>query len=234
MRDPAIAVMARAAGARDAIKTRLAGALPAPDDRRALSQAFLSDIVASCRRIERIVLRVAFTPGDLPDLASIGVAPHEVRRQRGTDLGDRERSLFHDLVAEGHGLVLILGSDVPTLPASALQSALTMLEGADPPVVLGPADDGGYYLIGLAAGGGVPELFSAIRWSTPFALEDTIRAAARAGRRVSLLERWHDVDDERGLERLIEELENPEIAARAPATAAALQALGLNARPRRT
>jgi rSAM/selenodomain-associated transferase 1 len=234
MRDPAIAIMARAAGARDEIKTRLAGALPASGDRRALSQAFLRDIVSICRRIERTVLRVAFTPGDLPDLASIGVAHDEVRRQRGTDLGDRERELFEDLFADGHGRVLVIGSDVPTLPASTLERALAILESTDPPVVLGPADDGGYYLIGLAAGGDVPDLFSGIRWSTPFALADTLEAAARAGRRVSLVDRWHDVDEPSGLEGLIEELENPEIRARAPATAAALQTLGLRTRPRRT
>ena len=92
--------------------------------------------------------------------------------------------------------------------------------------MLGPAEDGGYYLVGLSrddATASIPDLFSNIRWSTPWTLSDTIAAAEQAQTTVELVQPWYDVDDEVGLQRLRDQLSSPTWGAVAPATAAVLK-----------
>jgi glycosyltransferase A (GT-A) superfamily protein (DUF2064 family) len=86
--------------------------------------------------------------------------------------------------------VVVVGTDIPGLDAGTIRKAAQALEDAD--VVIGPATDGGYYLIGLNESR--PELFEGIPWSTSEVLADTTRAAERAHLRVSLLEPKTDVD----------------------------------------
>jgi glycosyltransferase A (GT-A) superfamily protein (DUF2064 family) len=122
----------------------------------------------------------------------------------------------------------MVGSDLPTLPAQRVVDALDRLRASGDRVVLGPANDGGYYLIGLAARTGdaaVPDLFTGIRWSTEWARADTVRAADRCGLTVDLLGDWYDVDDAASLTRLREELATQEGARRAPATKRVLEEL---------
>ena len=98
---------------------------------------------------------------------------------------------------------MIIGSDAPTLPRAHLHQALDELMTND--VVIGPSDDGGYYLVGARLP--VPELFSDVRWSTPEVLSTTL--ARLGGRSYALLPPWHDVDSE-------EDLGAPERGARRP------------------
>ena len=154
----------------------------------------------------------------------------ELLPQRGADLGERERGcVFRDLFAAGYGRVVMIGSDLPTLPRTHVARALELVSPRT--VVLGRARDGGYYLIALAAEepGTVPDLFRGIRWSTPAAFDDTVAAAHRAGLTVSLVPPWYDVDDERGSPPCGASWPRGAGApprARAPATAAALSAIG--------
>jgi glycosyltransferase A (GT-A) superfamily protein (DUF2064 family) len=97
-----------------------------------------------------------------------------------------------------------MDSDSPTLPAAYLSAAFTHLrEGAD--VVLGPCDDGGYYLIGLRQ----PQsrLLREVPMSTPTVLRDTLAIAEELGLRVALLPTWYDVDTVAELRRLRQELD---------------------------
>lgn len=213
----AIAVMARSPFVNPgSIKTRLTPVVRNQTDRQSLYLAFLQDTIATVREVSEVALRVAFTPaGSRETFARIGIAPHELLEQRDSGLGDRERHVFEDLFADGFERVVLIGSDLPTLPISHLREALGMLDTASDVVVLGPADDGGYYLMGLRAAGGAPapDLFNGIRWSTEFALTDTARAAAAAGLEVRFVPRWYDVDDEEGLRRLRRDLATrPELA----------------------
>ena len=227
-RDTVIVVMARspAVGAAD-IKTRLASSVPADADRLALYAAFLTDTVLSCRTVAGAVLRVAYTPeGGRDGFTVLGISDDELMPQRGANLGERERSLFEDLFAAGFRKVVILGSDLPTLPMTHIRDAMARLGEPHSSVVLGPSEDGGYYLIALSAaapGGSVPDLFTNIRWSTGSALDDTARAGHSAGLQVELVSGWYDVDDEQGMARLRADLQDPRQAARAPQTAAVLQ-----------
>jgi rSAM/selenodomain-associated transferase 1 len=205
------------------VKTRLAAVIPDENMRRRLYAAFLRDVLATCRELTDAAVRIAHTPdGGIEGFGGLCLAAGDLMPQRGDDLGARERHLFEDLFAEGFDRVLVMGSDLPTLPAAHLERARMLLDSNDS-VVLGPAEDGGYYLMGLAAGGRarpVPDLFTEIRWSSPFALEDTLRAAERARLRVQLAPTWYDVDDEAGFERLRADLARD--ASVAPATQSAL------------
>ena len=205
----AVVVMARSPVSGEPPKTRLASVIDDETKRRRLYSAFLQDTVTACRTLEGSTLRVAFAPdGGAVGFSEVGIDDDELLTQRGDDLGQREESVFADLFAAGFTKVVMIGSDLPTLPLEHIRQAI---DTVDPhTVVLGPADDGGYYLIGLANAGvngaTVPDLFSNIRWSTAETLDDTWAAAVRAELRVELLPAWYDVDDAEGLQRLREEL----------------------------
>ncbi len=227
-RGAAVVVMARSPPGARAPKTRLAGGLPNEQDRRRLYTAFLTDVVSACRTVEGAALRVAYTPDGGPHgFAPAGVADEELMPQRGAGLGDRERYVFEDLFRDGFSPVVLIGSDLPALPAERIGEAVARLGAGRDTVVLGPAADGGYYLIGLArrrAGSPVPDLFTGIRWSSAWTRADTVAAAERCGLEVALLDPWRDVDDAADLARLRTALAGGG-AGRAPATAALLQEL---------
>lgn len=223
--------MARSPNGARAPKSRLARVLPSAQDRRRLYAAFLADIVAMSHSIEGATVRVAYTPdGGTDGFTHVGVTAQELLPQRDGSLGDRERGVFEDLFHQGFSRVVMIGSDLPTLPPARIVEALAQLNADHRRVVLGPATDGGYYLLGLAAARpapSVPDLFSDVRWSTESTLADTLAAAKRCGHEVTLLDAWHDVDDEVDLAHLRQELAQAEgkTDRRAPFTSAVLSSL---------
>lgn len=110
--------------------------------------------------------------------------------QVGDGLGARMEQAFATLFGKGYQRVFIVGTDVPSLPLDHYKQALALLEAHD--VVLGPAPDGGYYLIGLKQPR--PELFTDIAWSTDRVLAATQEKAASLGLKTALLPSWRDVD----------------------------------------
>ena len=228
--DVALVVMARSPVGGESPKTRLAGIVSHEEDRRRLYAAFLSDTIAACRGVGGTMFRLAYTPdGGVAGFRKLGITDDELLMQRGTDLGTRERGIFGDLFEAGFGKVVVIGSDLPTLPTDHIRQAIAQIDVGT--VVLGPSEDGGYYLIGLAASGpgsAVPDLFSEIRWSTSSAFNDTRAAAERAGVRVQLMPGWYDVDDAEGLSRLRRELAAPHGRTRAPETARVIEELFRN------
>jgi hypothetical protein len=116
----------------------------------------------------------------------------------GVDIGDCLAQVLGQLLARGHTQALALNSDGPTLPASHLCRAIAYLDEAD--VVLGPGEDGGYYLIGLKEPH--PALFRDIDWSTERVTAQTLARAEALGLNVALLPAWYDVDTASDLERL--------------------------------
>ena len=120
--------------------------------------------------------------------------------QEGDDLGARMHGVFEKLFAGGYGRVIIVGTDVPSLPLSAYQEAIELLSRHD--LVLGPAVDGGYYLIGLKKSAAA--LFDDIPWSTDRVLALTMERAAGLGLIVGQLPEWRDVDTIEDLKTLIE------------------------------
>ncbi len=120
--------------------------------------------------------------------------------QIGDDVGERMAHVFETLFARGYKSVVMVGTDVPTLPLGQYKHAYTLLESHD--LVLGPALDGGYYLIGLNRSW--PDLFTGIPWSTEHVLTLTQEKARRLGLKVALTEPWRDVDTIGDLTALIE------------------------------
>jgi rSAM/selenodomain-associated transferase 1 len=115
-------------------------------------------------------------------------------RQGDGDLGLRMQRLFGRLPP---GPVLIVGSDIPSIRPAHIAEAFRLLGGAD--AVLGPAPDGGYWLVGLKRSPRVPAPFARVRWSGPHALADTLANLKR--RRVALAARLSDVDTAEDLRR---------------------------------
>jgi len=134
----------------------------------------------------------------------------ELVAQRGEDLGARLSHAFEDLLADGAPEAIVIGSDIPTLPLSVLAAALDRLAAVD--LVLGPSEDGGYYLIGLRAPR--PALFADMAWSTAGVFEETRRRASALGLDVGILPPCFDVDTATDLGRLEAALAAPGPGAR--------------------
>jgi rSAM/selenodomain-associated transferase 1 len=206
------------------VKTRL---LPYLDDYDSaeLYGCFLKDMVLALEAAYPGLCRVAYTPaGDGELLRKLLPPGCPTLPQRGSDLGEKLYNLFQYLLASGEmDSVLAVNSDSPTLPASLVAEAFSRLEEPGVDGVLGPAEDGGYYLIGLARPH--KHLFSDIPWSTPHVLDATLERADEAGLNLALLDSWYDVDDGPSLLRLWEELRGSKTGWPAPATRACLQRL---------
>jgi rSAM/selenodomain-associated transferase 1 len=203
------------------VKTRLIGDLTAAQA-AALHAAFLADLLDRLRAGDfELRLAWALEPGEeipagpLPGVRGL--------RQEGEGLGER---LYRALAAAAGeaGVVMALGSDHPTLPLALVHRAFERVEdGAD--VVLGPAEDGGYYLIALRAGAVAPRLFEEIAWSTDRVLAATLERCRELGLAVELLPEAADVDTPEDLRRLAGSLEHGDSGC--PRTRALLATLGL-------
>ncbi len=127
--------------------------------------------------------------------------------QRGEAFGERLFHAVEDFLRLGFAACCLIDSDSPTLPRACLTRATQELARPGDRVVLGAADDGGYYLIGLKAAH--RRLFDDIEWSTGHVLAQTIERAAEIDLDVALLPAWYDVDDAPTLARLCDELLAP-------------------------
>jgi hypothetical protein len=170
---------------------------------------------------------VVYTPVGA-EAAFDGILPKgfKLLAQRGESLGDRLCNATDDLLNDGYGAVCLINSDSPTLPRALLERAVALLAKEGDRVVLGGADDGGYYLIGLKQAH--RNLFDRIAWSTAEVLAHTIERANEIGLPVELLPRWYDVDDAATLNRLCDKLFATELrdgAYPAPHTKAFLKAI---------
>ena len=200
---PAVAVMAKVPGL-ETVKSRLHGTIT-PERAALLSRCFLLDALDALCTVAGIAPLVAYSPA-WGHARMRALVPEDCRlvAQEAGDLGARMRSLLEALLAEGHRGAIAIGTDSPTLPMAHVQEAADVLRAHAAEVVLGPAEDGGYYLIGIAAP--APALFTDIAWSTERVLGQTWERAAASGLRVHLLRPWYDVDTANDLERLRAEL----------------------------
>ncbi|MDE2489766.1 MAG: TIGR04282 family arsenosugar biosynthesis glycosyltransferase [Elusimicrobia bacterium] len=200
------------------VKTRLTPPL-SPGQAAELYAAFAADSVAAARACGAAAVSVAYAPEPpFPDLNWLDEAPNW-RPQGPGDLGARLTAAFDAAFRGGARKVAIIGSDCPDLPSETLAEAFRRLDG--PPAVLGPAVDGGYYLVGLREPR--PDLFADMAWSDSGVLERTL-ARLRASRTpFALLERRADVDTFEDLKALASRLSEP--SGRAPRAREALRRL---------
>jgi rSAM/selenodomain-associated transferase 1 len=120
---------------------------------------------------------------------------YQKRKQDGNGLGERMTNAFQSLFDNGYKEVLIIGSDCYELAQNHLEEAFEFLHAVD--IVLGPASDGGYYLLGLKEP--APELFTDIAWSSSGVFSETINRLKELNRRYHLLQVRNDVDEEKDL-----------------------------------
>jgi rSAM/selenodomain-associated transferase 1 len=225
------------------VKTRLVPPLT-PQEAAALNACFLRDVTENIRAATaRAPIQgfVAYAPEGAETLFE-GMLAHGT----GLQLADGSlampqavqgfgRALFHAaaaLLAQGYGAVCLLNSDSPDLPTGFLVQAAQALARPGDRVVLGPADDGGYYLIGLKSPHAV--LFQEITWSTDQVSVQTTAQAAKLGLETVTLPSWYDVDDAASLRRLVAALTLPHdvdpLPFAAPATREWLRQSGMAAR----
>lgn len=192
------------------VKTRLTPFLP-PEEAADLYLAFIRDTLHTIGCVPGVRMSAAFTPDDaraslqaLADNQEIDWFP-----QMGDTLGARLWYAFQRAFQQGASRVVTIGSDSPALPSSIITQAFETLTQSD--VVLGPATDGGYYLIGLAhrgtETGRYQTLFEDIAWSTETVYTQTVDAIRQAHLTYSQLPVWFDIDQPEDLLRLIEQIQ---------------------------
>lgn len=181
------------------VKTRLCPPL-APTEAAALQRCFFLDTVHLMRTLRGPTLAAAYAPSKGRPFFEDACRGFVLVPQRGAGLGARLASAFGQLFVRGFGAVVAIGADTPTLPASFLRSAIELIADPRCDLVLGPSEDGGYYLIGLRALH--RPLFERIPWSTDGVLAATLRRAESAGLTAARLPPWHDVDTPDDLRRL--------------------------------
>jgi rSAM/selenodomain-associated transferase 1 len=202
----AIGIMCKAPAA-GASKTRLSPPLSS-DEAATLSRCFIADLASIVAGLPpELGVRgfAVFTPPEAePALAGVLPAGFGTLPQRGESLAERCTHAVADLLAESCDAACLLNADSPTLPTAVLEAAVEALRRPGDRVVLGPAIDGGYYLIGTKRA--APELFRDIAWSTSGVLAQTEARARELGLDVERLPAWYDVDDGLGLIWLLQEL----------------------------
>ncbi len=195
------------------VKTHLVPPLTSHKAAR-LYGAFLTDTLDSAILVNNTRVK-QFHPGIEDSSPLLEIVPPGVAciNESGADLGHSMHLAFLKLFGEGAAHAVVIGSDLPSLPASLLERAFVALEsGSD--VVIGPSADGGYYLIGLRSP--QPTLFEDMVWSTDQVLNQTLDLVRAAGLEVEILNEWYDVDNLADLEKLIFDLEtDPELRAEA-------------------
>lgn len=202
--EPAVglAIMAKAPRV-GAVKTRLCPPLRPPEAAE-LARCFLLDAVERVGGVAGVRPILAYAPVEARAELE-GLAPgFALIAQRGEDLGARQGGVVAEAFGLGHEAVLLIGTDAPTLPRECLDEAVDLVTAPGVDLVLGPTEDGGYYLIGLRAP--CPALFEGMPWSSSAVLARTLDRARRLGLRVACLPRWYDVDTGADLDRLGAEL----------------------------
>ena len=189
-------------------KTRLAGAI-GPEQAAALSACFMRDVADTIEDLPGALGCAGYglyAPADgEAEIRALLPESFGLILQEGSDLGVALREGARRLIGErGCRSAVLINSDSPTLPARLLADAVEALDQEGDRVVLGPASDGGYTLIGVKADH--PELFIDIPWSTPEVLDMTLRTARAVGLPAITLPMWYDVDDVETLDMLVREL----------------------------
>jgi rSAM/selenodomain-associated transferase 1 len=198
------------------VKTRLTANL-SPAQATELYTCLLNDTITLANTLNQVETAILCPEPDADDLSRAVEASVSIVAQKGKGLAAGLASAFAHFTKSGSQRVIAFNSDSPHLPPSALERAFAVLESFD--LVVGPTQDGGYYLVGAKASH--PALFEDDRMSTASALETLMARARNRQLSIGLVDPFYDVDEASDLTRLAEELRlAPE---KAPRTAAWLK-----------
>ena len=176
---------------RDEVKTRLAATV-GQNVARDLYRCFMLDMLSAFGGAG-FPLTICYSPKDaLDDLTGIVGEGYGFQRQYGEGLGEKMKNGMTDSFAQGFDPVIVIGSDIPDLPVAFIRESFAALQTYDS--VIGPALDGGYYLIGFKQEGFLPEAFQGIGWGTGTVLTRTLDILGDNQRTAYLLPSLRDID----------------------------------------
>jgi rSAM/selenodomain-associated transferase 1 len=174
------------------VKTRLAAAIGDAAALRIYRRLAEHAVAEALALAPAAAVRAHYTPADAREALEAWLGPHlQYIPQADGDLGERLARAFDEAFAAGHQRVVVIGSDLPDLASADIRQAFSLLE--DHAAVLGPARDGGYWLLGLCAP--LPEVFTDIPWSTSEVFALTVDRLRAAGITPALLAKRSDVDE---------------------------------------
>ncbi len=181
------------------VKTRLAKTV-GDEAALALYRCFVADILAAVLRTGFSTL-ICFHPPHARKAVIEWLGDHQwsYLPQVGNNLGERMAAAFRAAL-RGYSRAVLIGSDCPDLPPDLLHEAFENLNTHD--AVIGPAGDGGYYLIGFSSASFLQEPFRDMKWGTPTVFEDTMTVLTEFGARVHVLPPWNDIDEHSDLKAL--------------------------------
>jgi rSAM/selenodomain-associated transferase 1 len=157
-----------------------------------LYKFFVLDLLDTLRKL-RHTFRICFYPADAEaEMADWLGRDLFYIPQAGKDLGERMKNAFIHTFSQGYSEVLLIGSDIPDLPGPLIEEAFEGLKNNE--VVIGPAFDGGYYLIGFRKNTFLPGIFQGMHWGTDTVFAKTMEIFKRNRCRVHALTKWRDVD----------------------------------------
>ncbi len=173
------------------VKSRLAAEL---DDTISLElyKYFILDMLVTLTTCEAQCLICVYPQSALGKVREWVGAKYDYLPQEGKDLGERMKNSFIKAFSMEYERAILIGSDIPDLPSSIVSQAFRMLETND--AVVGPARDGGYYLIGFRNDTLVTDVFDTIKWGGKTVLRNTLNRLQKSAYRVHLLPPWSDVD----------------------------------------
>ncbi|MDX9786888.1 MAG: TIGR04282 family arsenosugar biosynthesis glycosyltransferase [Desulfobacterales bacterium] len=178
------------------VKTRLAKHLGDPLALR-LYRRFVTDTLETVNTL-KLPVRICFDPpGEESVLKAWLGETYEYWPQSNGHLGQKMAAAFERAFDAGMKRVLLIGTDIPDLPGRFLLEALNALSSRA--AVIGPAEDGGYYLIGFCATGYLPAIFEALPWGSGEVLAKTLAIFQNHHRTVHMLPTWRDIDDDEDL-----------------------------------
>jgi rSAM/selenodomain-associated transferase 1 len=182
------------------VKSRLAARL-GDDAALELYKNFVLDILDTIEKTGH-PCTIFFHPPEARDVVAAWLGPgRDYFPQLGKDLGERMADAFAKIFKRGVSRAILIGSDIPDLSIDILEQAFRSLDSRD--AVLGPAHDGGYYLIGFRRDTFVPDVFQDIKWGSNRVFAETRRKIEQAKRNVHLLPEWRDVDTPEDLRDLM-------------------------------
>ena len=185
-------------------KTRLCPPL-LPHQASALYEALLLDTIALGTDLKGVDLAIAVTPSDSSDYFQTIAPPDALLLPVDCpDIGSCLSQVMEKLIGNDYKKAFAINSDGHSLPPDYLHQAVRSLDDCD--LVLGPSEDGGYYLVGVKRH--QPDVFTGITWSTSNVLSQTLSKASNLGLRVALLPEWYDIDTWEDFVRLEAELEH--------------------------
>lgn len=157
---------------------------------KALHEAFLNDIGETVQQTSYDVI-VSYTGKDPSFLKQVFGSDAKYIEQTGDNLGDRMKNAIAWALDYGYDKVVLFGTDVPELRAESIDAAFSLLDSSD--VVLGPTEDGGYYLIGMKEL--CEEAFDIKKYGTDSVLSETMKPITESGKQVHLIDSYYDLDE---------------------------------------